>query len=150
MINPVKVAPGFHTANSFNRCRTANASLPPTLAEISPDAIVGLKLTNPESMRLGLRGEQRRGFFFCWLQQFSKFDSCVPGERVGCKTLERRAAAAKMHQTAAGRSSNNSKEEEEDEGDGNTEYARFRRIQNRGFDGGIISFTDARARPRHD
>lgn len=31
-------------------------------------------------MRLGLRREQRRGFFSCLLQQFSKFDSYIPGE----------------------------------------------------------------------
>lgn len=74
-MNPVKVASGSNTANCFNTCRAANASFPWTLG-----AIVGLKLTNPESMRLALRREQRRAFFLCLLQQFSKFDSYVPGE----------------------------------------------------------------------
>lgn len=80
MINPVKVASGFNTANSFNRCRAAKASFLLSLAEIGPDTIVGLELTNPESMRMGLRREPGGVVFFCWLQQFSKFDSYVPGE----------------------------------------------------------------------
>lgn len=80
LINPVKVASGSTTANSFNRCRAANALFPSTLAEISHNTIVGLELTNPESMRLGLRRERCGIFPFCWLQQFSKFDSYVPGE----------------------------------------------------------------------